>query len=321
MAGSLGDFGSDLIGALGGKPTKQSKRLFNSWQRWEGGHTANSATWNPLNLTAPGSGLRTINSVGVVQMPNRQEGLRRTTELIKTGYPAIAAALRSGQVDYNDPDLQADLNRWLSGKRTPGMTPYVRKIAGSAGSALPPSSPAAVMNTSIPTPPAKPEFDPMAYAENIRNQFVQGSGRVNLLGVPGTVASSFTTPPPQAAPEASSPPSGAANPYKVQPGKGILAPAAFKQTHETSNLGWPAVDIMGKPGTPLRSPVAGTVVRHGSAQGGEAMYIDTDGDGEGDYWAGHITGMVPVGTQLKPGDRFAYISPDHAAPHLHWAKR
>jgi hypothetical protein len=171
----------------------------------------------------------------------------------------------------------------------------------------------------IPPPSRNPIFNPEMFKENFRQSILSGRS-LRGRGLGDLIQSSFAAPP-QAAPEASSPPSGAANPYNVQPGKGILAPASFSKTHDTSNLGWPAVDIMGKPGTPLRSPVAGTVVRHGTAQGGEAMYIDTDGDGEGDYWAGHITGMVPVGTKLKPGDRFAYISPDHAAPHLHWAKR
>ena len=66
---TIGDFAADLVYRLGGKPTPEATKLFNSWQRWEGGWTANDATFNPLNLTAPGSGLPTINSVGVVAIP------------------------------------------------------------------------------------------------------------------------------------------------------------------------------------------------------------------------------------------------------------
>jgi hypothetical protein len=329
MAGSLGDFGVQLIGALGGKPTKQSQRLFSSWQRWEGGHTANAASWNPLNLTAPGSGLPTINSVGVVAMPNMQAGVKRTADLIRSGYPAIARAMASGQVDFNDPALQGDLNRWLSGKRTPGMTPYVRKIAGAYGQNLPPAraNPAVGRQPGeAPPPPQKPVFDPMSYAQSILGQYASG-GSMDFTQLPGVVSASFKAPPPPpvapgAAPQAGGTP-GATPPLGVPKvtGKGILAPAAFKPTHQTSNLGWDAIDIMGKPGTPFRTPVGGEIVRHGSAQGGEALYLDTDGDGEGDYWLGHVTNMLPVGTQVRPGQQIAVISPDHPRPHAHWAKR
>ena len=45
---TLGDFAADLVTSLGGKPTPESTKLFNSWQRWEGGWTHNDATFNPL---------------------------------------------------------------------------------------------------------------------------------------------------------------------------------------------------------------------------------------------------------------------------------
>src|SRR4029450_4734690 len=101
MPRSLGDFGSQLIASLGGRPNPAGQKLFSSWQRWEGGHTQNTATWNPLNLTAPGSGLPTINSVGVVAMPSEKAGVKRTAQLIRTGYPALATAFRTGQVGFS----------------------------------------------------------------------------------------------------------------------------------------------------------------------------------------------------------------------------
>jgi hypothetical protein len=104
-------------------------------------------------------------------------------------------------------------------------------------------------------------------------------------------------------------------------GPGIQLPASFRKTHDTSNLGWPAVDIMGAPGTPVRSPRAGTIVDHGSAQGGESLTLDVNNDGKGDYWLGHIFKSRPVGARVRRGEPLALISPDHPRPHAHWAKR
>lgn len=103
---------------------------------------------------------------------------------------------------------------------------------------------------------------------------------------------------------------------------GIVAPASFRSTHRTSNLGWPAVDIMGRPGTPVGSPVDGTIVRHGSAQGGEALYIDDDDpDLEPDFWLGHIDRRLPVGSRVRRGQLVARISGRHPRPHVHVARR
>lgn len=197
---SLGNFGVDLISSLGGRPTPAAQKLFSAWQRWEGGHTANTATWNPLNLTAPGSGLPRINSVGVVAMPTYQEGVRRTAQLITSGYPAIARALATGQVNFRDPALQGDLNRWLSGKRTPGMTPYVSKIAGAFGQPLPATMSAVTPGTQSPqtAPPGSPQFDPLKYSRAVRDQFIQGGGRIDLMGLNRLLKSSYTQPQQQA---------------------------------------------------------------------------------------------------------------------------
>jgi hypothetical protein len=334
---SLGDFGVDLIGALGGKPTKQAQRLFSSWQRWEGGHTANAATWNPLNLTAPGSGLPTINSVGVVAMPSRQAGVKRTAELLRSGYPAIARAMASGQVDFQDPELQGDLNRWLSGKRTPGMTPYVQKIAGSYGQDLPLSTPTsgprralAASPSAVPAAPQRPVFDPGSYASTVLGQYASG-GSMDFTQLPGVVQSSFRLPPPPPAAPGASPSPGArqapgaaphdhphGQPLKYE-GKTMVLPTKWKSTHPTSGLedsGFNhAIDIMGSPGTPVAAPVSGTIIRHGSAQGGSSIYFQGD-DGR-TYWIGHIESDVPAGTKVKRGQVIAQISADHAAPHVH----
>lgn len=323
---TIGSFAADLVTALGGKPTKQAQSLFNAWQRWEGGWTNNRATYNPLNLTAPGSGLPTINSVGVVALPSYQAGIQRTADLIRSGYPTIAKALQTGQYDFSNPALQADFNRWLTGNRTPGMSKYVSKIAGSLGVPVSqvqtlPGGPAAAP-AAVPGVPQMPTFNEGRMGQSISELFLQGGGRVDFSKLPGAVESSWDQP---QAPEVLPQATGKLSPQQTTTpqitGKGINLPASFKSTHNTSNLGWPAIDIMGHPGTPVRTPVAGTIIRHGSAQGGQALYLDTNGDGEGDYWLGHVENMLPVGTQVKAGQAIATISPDHRAPHAHWAKR
>jgi hypothetical protein len=111
----------------------------------------------------------------------------------------------------------------------------------------------------------------------------------------------------------------------AQLANGFLYPGtSWKGTHITDNLDWnqgakTAIDIMAKPGTWVGAPEAGTIVRHGGAQGGQAMYFDraSDPDSDPDYWLGHIDSMLPVGTRVKRRQRIARISAEHAAPHLH----
>lgn len=107
----------------------------------------------------------------------------------------------------------------------------------------------------------------------------------------------------------------------VKPEKGAInLPASFRPTHMTDNLGWPAEDIMGRPGTPVASPVSGTIVRHGSAQGGEALYLQ--GDDGSMYWIGHIDDMLPVGARVRKGQTLARIANQTvSAPHVHLAKQ
>ncbi len=102
-------------------------------------------------------------------------------------------------------------------------------------------------------------------------------------------------------------------------GKGVAIPTSFRSTHQTDGLGWPAVDIMGSPGTPVKAPEEGVIIRHGSAQGGEALYFQ--GKSGKVYWLGHIDGMAPVGSRVRRGQRIASISADHKAPHVHVAIR
>lgn len=106
----------------------------------------------------------------------------------------------------------------------------------------------------------------------------------------------------------------------VTPKTGIVTSKSWGGTHVTDNLDWnngqkTAVDIMGKPGTPVGAPEDGVIIRHGSAQGGSSLYFK--GASGKTYWLGHIDGMLPVGTRVRANQPIAAISSDHAAPHLH----
>jgi hypothetical protein len=97
----------------------------------------------------------------------------------------LAQAFRTGQVNFQDPALQADLNRWVSGKHTPGMSKYVSGVASAYGANVPPT--VGFVGTTgggaqrpvappIPSPPHRPVFNPMAYAKQVLGQPRFGRG-------------------------------------------------------------------------------------------------------------------------------------------------
>lgn len=120
---------------------------------------------------------------------------------------------------------------------------------------------------------------------------------------------------------------GRDNDRPVYSGGALTLPALWKGTHITDGLDWnqgrrTATDIMARAGTPVLAPVAGQVVRWGSAQGGEAMYLDdNDPDTEPDFWLGHVDSRIPAGTRFRRGQRIARISADHPRPHAHWDRK
>lgn len=77
------------------------------------------------------------------------------------------------------------------------------------------------------------------------------------------------------------------------------------------------IDIMAKAGTPVGAPEAGVVKRYDpkGAQGGGSMHFLADSGTM--YWLGHISNGRPPGTRVRKGEIIAYISGDHANPHLH----
>ncbi len=130
----MADWRVATLKKLGAPVTKSNLKFLGSWQRWEGGHTNNTARFNWLNTTS-GKQYPSINSVGVKRFPDFNTGTTILANTLKSGYPTLTRLLRSGNGGQavSLPRGQADLNRWLTGNRTPGMTPYISKIAGTMG--------------------------------------------------------------------------------------------------------------------------------------------------------------------------------------------
>lgn len=119
-----------LLSSLGAPLTKQNLRFLSNWQRWEGGHTNNSASFNWLNTTS-GESYPSINSVGVRAFPDFQTGIDYTKQTLLNGrYNNIVAGLRSGN-PYKFP-VSNDLSVWVSGSPTKGLK-YAKKVLGSKG--------------------------------------------------------------------------------------------------------------------------------------------------------------------------------------------
>lgn len=103
--------------------------------------------------------------------------------------------------------------------------------------------------------------------------------------------------------------------------KADILPVSWTPTHVSDGLGWgtkSAVDLFpGPPGTPVGSPVSGTVVyfHPDGAQGGGSMLIR--GDDGYEYWIGHIDAGAPAGTRLERGSQIAVVSSRHPTPHVH----
>lgn len=68
-----------------------------AWETAEGGNWHNTASYNPLNVTQPEPGARTVNSDHVKAYTSWHQGFAATVHVINNGrYPAVVAALRAG---------------------------------------------------------------------------------------------------------------------------------------------------------------------------------------------------------------------------------
>jgi len=87
---------SAILRGVGAPVTPSNIHLLNTWQRAEGGGTANDANFNPLNTTQTMNGARSINSVGVKSYRSAAEGIQATVQTLLNGhYGPILAGLRS----------------------------------------------------------------------------------------------------------------------------------------------------------------------------------------------------------------------------------
>ena len=145
-----------------------------------------------------------------------------------------------------------------------------------------------------PPPPLPPVLNRQALGEDMLSQFALGGGRIDINALPGMVASHYETPKAPALPAL--PQFSSTAPDRVPPipsasGGFLQLPTKWKSTHPTDNLedeGFThAIDIMGSPGTAVGAPVSGTILRHGSAQGGSSLWFRGD-DGR-TYWIGRAS--------------------------------
>ena len=311
----MADWKRALLKSLGAPPTPENLAFLSNWQRREGGHTHNSARFNWLNTTrGPGTA---INSVGVKRFGSFKQGIRSTRETLMNGrYNDIVAGLQSGN-PYSAP-IQDDLSVWVSGSPTKGLS-YASKVLG--GQSTPVGASAPRSNPGPMSVASSPDFRKMMAGYLFDSASRRAAGEQPNFGGLMQLAQARRA---MIAAERNFGP--VADPHSGQPafqGKILQPGTSWQGTHITDGLDWnngarTAADIMARPGTPVGSPVTGTVVRHGSAQGGQALYIDDDDpDTEPDYWLGHITRLLPVGTRVKKGQPAAVISKDHPRPHLH----
>lgn len=358
-----GDWRVGVLKGLGAPLTKQNLNFLSTWQRWEGGHTKNSARFNWLNTTSNSPGAtHSINSVGVKAFDSFENGVNATVQTLNNGhYPDILDALRKGD-PYKVKPVKG-LGTWLAG---PGAASsehalrYASRVLGSPVSS--PKVPKAsgqgnarvVRGGQMYGGGESPiRIDAASDADRMWNQalsgFMMGRAQARLMGqeprggllqlaqLRDTYEQMGGVPDLRIAPgavPASKVPGRKGNP-KIKPprqltsrgsagGDGILLSRGWKPTphagNQTSGLGWGPTghtsDIMGDPGTPVRAPEPGRIIKHGSAQEG-GQSITFVGDSGRVYWLGHIDNLAPVGARVGRDQVMARISGEHPRPHLH----
>lgn len=203
------------------------------------------------------------------------------------------------------------------------VSDVMEKLGGNAPASAPiPTGiphPPTLTSTAPSLPPPPPKLNRQALGNAMLGQFISGGGRIDINSLPGLTQSFYEQPEPPA-PAAPGPVAPAKIP-KLPSGEGgfMQLPTKWKSTHPTDGLAdqgfTHAVDIMGSAGTQVGAPVSGTIIRHGSAQGGQSLWFRGD-DGR-TYWIGHIESSIPAGTKVRRGEVIATISSDHPRPHVH----
>lgn len=86
-----------VLQGLGYQPTTGSVQALVGWQKAEGGHWQNDASFNPLNTTLNEPGSRPINGVGVKAYRSWDEGIAATVKTLRNGhYGGILHGLKAG---------------------------------------------------------------------------------------------------------------------------------------------------------------------------------------------------------------------------------
>lgn len=267
---------------------------------------------NPNRATGDDSyGLAQINMLGAMGAARRKQfGIGSNTDLYDPDVNARAMYRMSrGGSDFGAWGIGPNAYRQGAGYDT--IARYVRQFPGAtAGERRP-----AARVPSTPQPPAAPNPQAVAALELVQQSITRRRGKPSPI-----LAMALQRLTEQAEEDAPAP---AAAPAKA--GVDMQLPTSWRPTHVTDNLGWgtrSAEDIMGKPGTTLGAPEAGTVVywHPTGAQGGGSMLFRADSGKE--YWLGHVAHGRRAGTRVGRGQRLAVIANQHvSAPHVHIDER
>jgi hypothetical protein len=111
---------------------RQNIRFLNTWQRWEGGHTHNTARYNYLNtkLALPGSWDAIGNGVRGYRSLQQGAAAFATTLEKNRGYAGLVQGLRTGDPYKLGSRVATGLQVWVSGQPN-GNPGYAHKVLGS----------------------------------------------------------------------------------------------------------------------------------------------------------------------------------------------
>lgn len=315
-------FTTGVLKAAGLPVTRRNLEFItNVWIPSEG----TAARYNPLATTTrrPGSTAFNRNAGFPVQnFASLQDGISATAQTLRNGrYGPLVNLLARGNASMNDLAKAVQQSPWGTKQGLIGQLAAGSKASFSSGSATSPIASPSEINAS-----GKDGSNPFTRRQAMAQMFLGQAQRTlagrkgstdtgewlnNLVGLLQQEQAPATgqgpVPPPA---------TGGANPGPE--GGVIYTSKGWTSTHVTDGLGWgtkTAGDIMGRPGTIVAAPEAGTVIRLGSAQGGQSMYFK--GVSGKTYWLGHVTNFLKPGQSVAANAPLTRISADHPRPHLH----
>jgi murein DD-endopeptidase MepM/ murein hydrolase activator NlpD len=341
------DFSIRLLNRLGKPVTTQAVKNLVGWMKAEGGHTHNSARWNPLNTTQnmPGSG------------DTGQQGNISVYRDINQGVEATAITLRNGRYNSILQNLGADPNTFV---RSVTSSPWGTKSNFSSlisGAPVPSNLSRQPRQPAVPgAPRAQPPYTGPS-AVGVGNPATAVIGPLNWKAIWGTLAANQADimagrmPPtarldalvrqiskaikvpipvaspaglpgmPGAAPAVPAAPAGPSGGAMVEgaiPGSPVPGQKFHASTHQTSGLpGYPAFDYMAPAGTKVVAPVSGTVFKLsgkdpslGGSPGGPLGYsIYIMGSDGRSYFLTHLDRVgVKLKQKVRQGQQIAVVA-------------